>query len=53
VVHGIPQEYLQHAKRDAILERIGLTPQAVALDTLARLGALEESVSPLDETVDS
>ena len=28
--HGIPQEFLDHAKRDAILERIGLTAQALA-----------------------
>ena len=27
-LHGIPQEFLTHAKRGAILERIGLTPQA-------------------------
>lgn len=30
-LHGIPQEFLDHAKRDRILERIGLTPQALAL----------------------
>ena len=29
-LHGIPQEFLDHAKRAAILERIGLTPQALA-----------------------
>ncbi len=29
-LHGIPQEFLDHAKRAAILERIGLTAQAVA-----------------------
>ncbi len=33
-LHGIPQEFLGHAKRDAILERIGLTPQAIALETV-------------------
>ncbi|MFT4081438.1 MAG: 1-deoxy-D-xylulose-5-phosphate synthase [Nocardioides sp.] len=38
-LHGIPQEFLDHASRDAILERIGLTPQAVALDTLQQLGS--------------
>ena len=27
-LHGIPQEFLDHAKRGAILERIGLDPQA-------------------------
>src|SRR3546814_10832354 len=30
-LRGIPQEFLDHAKRAAILERIGLTPQALAL----------------------
>jgi 1-deoxy-D-xylulose-5-phosphate synthase len=35
-IHGIPQEFLDHAKRGKILERIGLTPQAIAL------GAIEE-----------
>jgi 1-deoxy-D-xylulose-5-phosphate synthase len=29
-LHGIPQEFLDHAKRAAILERIGLTPEALA-----------------------
>ncbi len=29
-LHGIPQEFLGHAKRAAILERIGLTPQTLA-----------------------
>ena len=29
-LHGVPQEFLDHAKRGAILERIGLTAQALA-----------------------
>ncbi|NPC95184.1 1-deoxy-D-xylulose-5-phosphate synthase [Nocardioides sp. zg-DK7169] len=29
-LHGIPQEFLAHAKRAAILERVGLTAQAIA-----------------------
>ena len=33
-VHGIAQEFLDHAKRPVILERLGLTPDAIALDTL-------------------
>ncbi|MRJ77637.1 1-deoxy-D-xylulose-5-phosphate synthase [Aeromicrobium sp. SMF47] len=37
-VHGIEQEFLDHAKRDVILGRLGLTAQSVADDTLARLG---------------
>ncbi|MGH3357381.1 MAG: transketolase C-terminal domain-containing protein, partial [Nocardioidaceae bacterium] len=35
--HGVPQEFLDHAKRDVILERIGLTPDAIASDTVAHL----------------
>jgi 1-deoxy-D-xylulose-5-phosphate synthase len=31
-LHGIPQEFLDHAKRAVILERIGLSAQAIALD---------------------
>jgi len=52
-VHGIPQRFLDHAKRDAILEEIGLTPQAIALDAIERLGALD-GITPLaDVQVDS
>jgi 1-deoxy-D-xylulose-5-phosphate synthase len=39
-VHGIPQEFLEHAKRSAILERIGLNPTDLVrsvTDDLARL----------------
>ncbi|NRQ50855.1 1-deoxy-D-xylulose-5-phosphate synthase [Aeromicrobium stalagmiti] len=36
-VHGIEQEFLDHAKRDIILGRLGLTAGAVAADTLAAL----------------
>jgi len=42
-IHGIPQRFLDHAKREAILERIGLTPQAIALDVITRLAAAEEA----------
>ena len=31
-IHGVPQEFLDHAKRAAILERIGLTASAIALE---------------------
>ena len=37
LVHGVEQEFLDHAKRDVILGRLGLTAQAVADDTLARM----------------
>jgi 1-deoxy-D-xylulose-5-phosphate synthase len=36
-VHGVEQEFLDHAKRDVILGRLGLTAQAVADDTMAVL----------------
>ncbi len=36
-VHGVEQEFLDHAKRDVILVRLGLTPQAIADDTVAAL----------------
>jgi 1-deoxy-D-xylulose-5-phosphate synthase len=41
-LHGIPQEFLAHAKRDAILERIGLTPQGIALGIVEDITALAE-----------
>ncbi len=48
-LHAIPQEFLGHAKRAAILERIGLTPQAIALTIIEELSphgdALPEMVS--------
>ncbi|MCW2758226.1 MAG: 1-deoxy-D-xylulose-5-phosphate synthase, partial [Nocardioidaceae bacterium] len=40
-LHGVPQEFLDHAKRSAILERIGLTAAAIAASTVAELGALD------------
>ena len=36
-VHAVDQKFYGHAKRNVILERLGLTPQAVAADTVARL----------------
>jgi len=41
-LHGIPQEFLGHAKRAAILERIGLTPQALALGIVEDMTALAD-----------
>ncbi|WP_183097641.1 1-deoxy-D-xylulose-5-phosphate synthase [Nocardioides pelophilus] len=40
-LHGIPQEFLDHAKRAVILERVGLSAQSIALDIvheMARIG---------------
>ncbi len=47
-LHGIPQEFLHHAKRGAILERIGLTPQAIALGIVEHMTSLTDGRSPLD-----
>jgi 1-deoxy-D-xylulose-5-phosphate synthase len=33
-LHGVPQEFLDHAKRAAILERVGLSASTIALDVL-------------------
>lgn len=40
-IHGIPQEFLDHAKRAVILERIGLSPQAIALDIVHEIAGTE------------
>ena len=34
---GIPAEFLEHAERDEILERLGLTPKAIARDIVAQV----------------
>ncbi|MEN9715815.1 MAG: hypothetical protein RJA35_1282 [Actinomycetota bacterium] len=47
---GIPDEFLEHASRGQILERIGLTPQAIARDIVAQVvGARVPHARPLDE----
>jgi 1-deoxy-D-xylulose-5-phosphate synthase len=40
-VHGIPQQFLHHAKRARLLEEIGLTPQAIALQVVQDVTALD------------
>ncbi|WP_244927721.1 1-deoxy-D-xylulose-5-phosphate synthase [Nocardioides sp. W7] len=47
-LHGIPQEFLGHAKRAAILERIGLTPQALARGIVEDMTSMAEDRSPVD-----
>ena len=39
-LHGIPQQFLEHAKRARILERIGLTPQSLARSIVEDVTAL-------------
>jgi 1-deoxy-D-xylulose-5-phosphate synthase len=41
-LHGIPQEFLGHAKRQAILERIGLAPQSLAREIVEAMSAIPE-----------
>jgi 1-deoxy-D-xylulose-5-phosphate synthase len=47
-LHGIPQEFLDHAKRATILDRIGLTPQALALGIVEDMTALAEGRALVD-----
>jgi len=42
-LHGIPQEFLTHAKRDVILERVGLTSQAIARGVIEELSQLSHT----------
>ena len=48
--YGIPQEFLDHAKRDAILERIGLTAQSLARGIVEDVTALGRT--PEDERIE-
>jgi 1-deoxy-D-xylulose-5-phosphate synthase len=41
-LHGIPQEFLDHAKRDAILARIGLDAQTLARQIVEDVTALDD-----------
>ncbi len=34
---GLPDEFLEHASRDEILERVGLTAQSIAIDIVAQV----------------
>ncbi|MET3960217.1 1-deoxy-D-xylulose-5-phosphate synthase [Marmoricola sp. OAE513] len=47
-LHGIPQEFLDHAKREAILEKIGLTAQALARKIVEDVTALDAGHSLVD-----
>jgi len=57
-LHGIPQQFLDHAKRGVILERVGLGAQALARDIVADMSALDPGRAlvpddhPVDEHVD-
>jgi 1-deoxy-D-xylulose-5-phosphate synthase len=45
-LHGIPQEFLGHAKRDVILDRVGLTAQHLARGIVEAMA--DESLPDLD-----
>jgi 1-deoxy-D-xylulose-5-phosphate synthase len=44
-LHGIPQEFLDHAKRDAILARIGLDAQTIAREVVEDVTALDRGLA--------
>ena len=47
---GLPDEFLEHATRGQIMERVGLTPQAISLDIVAQvLGARVPHARKLDD----
>ena len=47
---GLPDEFLEHASRSEILDRVGLSPQAIAQDIVAQvLGAKVPHAKPLEE----
>jgi 1-deoxy-D-xylulose-5-phosphate synthase len=45
---GIPQRFLEHAKRQAILSEIGLTGQDLALEVIRRMNELNDSAHIAD-----
>ena len=51
---GLPDEFLEHASRSEILERVGLTAQNIAQEIVAQvLGARVPHAKPLEETKNS
>ncbi|MDF9715373.1 1-deoxy-D-xylulose-5-phosphate synthase [Nocardioides sp. ChNu-99] len=47
-IHALPQEFLHHAKRAAILEQVGLDPQTLARQCLEEITALADRGPLLD-----
>ena len=51
---GLPDEFLDHASREQILERVGLTPQQIARDLVSQvLGSKIPIARPLPEDADA
>ena len=49
-LQGITQEFLDHAKRDAILARIGLDAQTLARSIVEDLTALDRGLTLVDHS---
>ena len=49
-VFGVPQEFIAHGKRAAMLERVGLSGPSIARDITARVAALDHSAAPESES---
>jgi 1-deoxy-D-xylulose-5-phosphate synthase len=47
-LHGIPQEFLDHAKRDVILARIGLDAQTIARTIVEDVTALDRGLTLIE-----
>ena len=47
-LHGIPQEFLGHGKRAAILDRVGLSPQSLARRIVEDMTALSQADASVD-----
>jgi 1-deoxy-D-xylulose-5-phosphate synthase len=51
---GLPDEFLEHATRNQILERVGLTAQSIARDIVAQvLGAKVPYARQLSEVAET
>ena len=52
-LHGIPQEFLDHAKRARILEQVGLTAQALARTITEEIaeGSLVSQIRGVSRTI--
>ena len=48
-LHGIPQEFLHHAERQAVLDRIGLNAQTIARGIVERFAAEGHEPLPITE----
>jgi 1-deoxy-D-xylulose-5-phosphate synthase len=49
-LHGIPQEFLQHAERQAILDRIGLNAQTIARGVVEQITAVSDGTAAVPQS---